>query len=59
MPIDPDFQKNREKVGKEEGIAIWGPVEPPKKLGIRGTSVAVDWDICAREWIKLELCQSR
>ncbi len=45
MPIDPDFQKNREKVGKEEGIAIWGPVDPPKKLGIRGTYVAVDWDI--------------
>ena len=25
MPIDPEFQKNREKVGEEEGIAIWGP----------------------------------
>ena len=46
MPIDPEFQKNREKVGEEEGIAIWGLVEPPIKLGIRGTYVAIDWDIC-------------
>ena len=56
MPIDPDFQKNREKVGKEEGIAIWGPVDPPKKLGIRGTYVAVDWDICTGCGICLEIC---
>ena len=46
VPIDHDFQKNREKIGKEEGIAIWGPVEPPERMGIRGTNVAVDWDIC-------------
>ena len=46
MPIDPDFQKNREKVRKEESITIWGPVDPPEKLGIYGTYVAVDWDIC-------------
>jgi len=37
LPIDPDFQKNREKVGKEEGVANWGPIDPPEKLGIRGT----------------------
>ncbi len=46
LPIDPNFQKNRKKVGKEEGIAIWGPVDPPEKLGIRGTYAAVDWDAC-------------
>ena len=56
MPIDPDFQKNREKVGKEEGIAIWGPVEPPEKLGIRGTNVAVDWDLCIGCSICIEVC---
>ncbi len=56
MHIDPDFQKNREKVGKEEGIAIWGPVEPPEKLGIRGTNVAVDWDICTGCGVCLEIC---
>jgi protein-S-isoprenylcysteine O-methyltransferase Ste14/NAD-dependent dihydropyrimidine dehydrogenase PreA subunit len=44
------------KVGKEKGIAIWGPVNPPKKLGIRGTYVAVDWDICTGCGICLEIC---
>jgi protein-S-isoprenylcysteine O-methyltransferase Ste14/NAD-dependent dihydropyrimidine dehydrogenase PreA subunit len=47
VPIEPDFQRKREKVGKEEGIAIWGPVDPPDKLGIHGTYVAVDWDMCS------------
>ena len=45
-PIDPNFRKKRQKVGEERGIAIWGPVDPPERLGIRGTYVAVDWDIC-------------
>jgi NAD-dependent dihydropyrimidine dehydrogenase PreA subunit len=56
MSIDPDFQKNRKKVGKEEGIAIWGPVLPPERLGIRGTNVAVDWDICTGCGECLEVC---
>lgn len=56
MPIDPDFQKKRKKVGKEKGIAIWGPVDPPDKLGIRGTYVAVDWDICEGCGVCLEVC---
>jgi protein-S-isoprenylcysteine O-methyltransferase Ste14/NAD-dependent dihydropyrimidine dehydrogenase PreA subunit len=56
LPIDPDFQKNREKVGKEEGIAIWGPLEPPDKLGIRGTNVAVDWDLCTGCGTCIEVC---
>ena len=56
LPIDPNFQKNRKKVGKEEGVAVWGPVDPPEKLGIRGTYVAVDWDICEGCGICLEVC---
>ena len=56
MPIDPDFQKNRKKIGKVEGIAIWGPVEPPEKLGIRGTNVAIDWDICEGYGTCIEVC---
>jgi protein-S-isoprenylcysteine O-methyltransferase Ste14/NAD-dependent dihydropyrimidine dehydrogenase PreA subunit len=56
MPIDPKFQKNRKKVGKEKDIAIWGPVDPPKTLGIRGTYVAVDWDLCTGCGICLEIC---
>jgi protein-S-isoprenylcysteine O-methyltransferase Ste14/ferredoxin len=56
LPIDPNFEKNRKKVGKEKGIAIWGPVDPPEKLGIRGTHVAVDWDFCEGCGICLEVC---
>lgn len=56
LPIDTDFQNNREKVGEEEGVAVWGPVDPPEKLGIRGTNVAVDWDICEGHGICIEVC---
>jgi len=50
------IRKKREKAGKEEGIAIWGPVNPPEKLGIRGTAVGVDWDICSGCGICLDVC---
>jgi protein-S-isoprenylcysteine O-methyltransferase Ste14/NAD-dependent dihydropyrimidine dehydrogenase PreA subunit len=56
VPIDPAFQKKREKVGKEDGIAIWGPIDPPEKLGIRGTYVAVDWDTCTGCGTCIEVC---
>ncbi|WP_455276431.1 4Fe-4S binding protein [[Eubacterium] cellulosolvens] len=56
MAIDPEFQKKRKKVGKKKGIAIWGPVDPPEKLGIYGTYVAVDWDICTGCGICLRVC---
>ena len=56
LPIDPKFQKKGKKVGKEKGIAIWGPVDPPEKLGIHGTYVAIDLDICTGCGICLEVC---
>jgi protein-S-isoprenylcysteine O-methyltransferase Ste14 len=56
MAIDPDFRKKRTKTGKEEGITIWGPLNPPEKLGIRGTVAGVDWDICKGCGICLEVC---
>ena len=56
MPIDPNYQKNRRKVGKERGITVWGPVDPPEKLGIHGTYVAVDWDICTGCGECVEVC---
>jgi len=56
LPIDPDFQKKRKKVGKEKGIVVWGPVDPPEKLGIHGIYVAIDWDICTGCGICLEVC---
>jgi len=59
LPIDPDFRKKRKKAGKVEGRAIWGPVNPPEKLGIRGTNVAVDWDICDGCGKCLQVCPMR
>jgi protein-S-isoprenylcysteine O-methyltransferase Ste14/ferredoxin len=56
LPIDPRFQRNRNKVQKVKGIAVWGPVDPPIKLGIYGTYVAVDWDICTGCGKCVEVC---
>jgi NAD-dependent dihydropyrimidine dehydrogenase PreA subunit len=56
MPIDPDFRDKREKVDEIEGIAVWGPRDPPEKLGIIGTTVAVDWDICEAHGVCLDVC---
>ncbi len=59
LPIDPNFQKNRKIVGKETDITIWGPMDPPETLGIRGTYVAVDWDICTGCGVCLETCPNQ
>jgi len=56
LPIDPDFQKNRQVVGEHNGHKVWGPVEPPKKLGIHGTNVAVDWDVCTGDGVCIDVC---
>ncbi len=56
MPIDPDFQKNRKIVGKHQGHDVWGPVEPPRRQGIHGTKVAVDWDTCNGDGICIDTC---
>ena len=56
MPIDPNFQKKREVVGEHNGHKVWGPVEPPKKLGIHGTNVAVDWDLCTGCGTCIDVC---
>jgi protein-S-isoprenylcysteine O-methyltransferase Ste14/NAD-dependent dihydropyrimidine dehydrogenase PreA subunit len=59
LPIDSDFQKKREKLGKDEGVVVWGPFDPPKQLGIRGSNVAVDWDLCTGCGVCLEICPAR
>ena len=56
MPIDGDFQENRKVVSQHEGHNVWGPLEPPEKLGIHGTAVAVDWDLCEGEGTCLDVC---
>ena len=55
--IDPDFMKKRQVAQKSEhGYKIWGPVEAPTKLGIDGTSVAVDFDLCVGDGACIEAC---
>ena len=54
--IDPDFQKNRTKLADHAGHAVWGPEEKPAKLGIHGTWVAVDFDLCIADGACLDAC---
>ncbi len=59
MPIDPSFQKRRKKIRKDDGVVIWGPLDPPKQLGIHGSNVAVDWDLCTGCGVCLEVCPAQ
>jgi NAD-dependent dihydropyrimidine dehydrogenase PreA subunit len=56
LPIDPDFQKNRKVVSQHNGHNVWGPVEPPNKLGIHGTNSAVDWEVCVGDGVCIDVC---
>ena len=56
MPIDPDFKSKRQVVDKHQGHDVWGPVEPPTKLGIHGNIVAVDFDLCTGEGTCIDVC---
>ena len=38
--------RKRKIITKHQGHNVWGPFNPPTRLGIHGTKVAVDWDIC-------------
>ena len=54
--IDVNFRSNRQVVGEHAGHAVWGPVNPPQLLGIHGTYVAVDFDICVADGACIEAC---
>jgi NAD-dependent dihydropyrimidine dehydrogenase PreA subunit len=54
--IDPNFRNNRQVAGEHAGHAVWGPVNPPQLLGIHGTYVAVDFDICVADGACIEAC---
>lgn len=56
MPIDADFKSKRQSTEDHNGHKVWGPVEPPQKLGIHGTIVAVDWDACVGDGVCLDVC---
>ncbi|MEW5841117.1 MAG: hypothetical protein AB1753_08940, partial [Thermoproteota archaeon] len=45
-PIDVNFKSKRQPVGKFRGITVWGPTDAPGQLGIWGSNVCVDFDIC-------------
>jgi NAD-dependent dihydropyrimidine dehydrogenase PreA subunit len=55
-PIDPDFKSKRQVVGTFQGIKVWGPIDPPGQLGIWGTQVTVDYDICIADGACIEAC---
>jgi len=56
MAIDPQFHENRDQVDEHEGHSVWGPVDEPEELGIHGTHVAVDFDICIADGACVEDC---
>ena len=55
-PIDPEFKSKRQVTGAFQGIKVWGPVDPPGQLGIWGTEVTVDFDICVADGACIEAC---
>jgi NAD-dependent dihydropyrimidine dehydrogenase PreA subunit len=55
-PIDPGFKSSRQVVGTYQGIKVWGPVDAPGQLGIWGTEVTVDFDICVADGACIEAC---
>jgi NAD-dependent dihydropyrimidine dehydrogenase PreA subunit len=55
-PIDPEFKSKRQVTGSYQGIKVWGPVDPPGQLGIWGTEVTVDYDICVADGACIEAC---
>jgi NAD-dependent dihydropyrimidine dehydrogenase PreA subunit len=55
-PIDPEFKSKRSVSGTYQGIKVWGPVDPPGQLGIWGSEVTVDFDICVADGACIEAC---
>ena len=55
-PIDPEFKSKRQVTGSYQGIKVWGPVDAPGQLGIWGTEVTVDFDICVADGACIEAC---
>jgi NAD-dependent dihydropyrimidine dehydrogenase PreA subunit len=55
-PIDPEFKSKRQVKGTFQGIKVWGPVDAPGQLGIWGTEVTVDYDICVADGACIEAC---
>lgn len=54
--IDVNFRNNRQVAGEHIEHKVWGPVNAPELLGIHGTAVAVDFDICVADGACIEAC---
>jgi NAD-dependent dihydropyrimidine dehydrogenase PreA subunit len=54
--IDVNFRNNRQVAEEHIGHKVWGPVTTPELLGIHGTAVAVDFDICVADGACIEAC---
>jgi len=55
-PIDTKFKEKRQVVGTYQNVKVWGPVDPPGQLGIWGSEVCVDFDICIADGACIEAC---
>ena len=55
MPTDPEFMKLL-VVQNHMGHEVRGTVQPPKKLGIHGKTIAVDFDVCIVDGICIAVC---
>jgi NAD-dependent dihydropyrimidine dehydrogenase PreA subunit len=55
-PIDMGFKSKRQPAGKFQGIQVWGPYDAPGQLGIWGTDVCVDFDICISDGACIDAC---
>ena len=54
--IDINFRNSRQTVEDHLGHHVWGPVSGSSQLGIHGTAVAVDFDICTADGACVEAC---
>jgi NAD-dependent dihydropyrimidine dehydrogenase PreA subunit len=55
-PIDTSFKSKRQPTGTFQGIKVWGPYDAPGQLGIWGSEVCVDFDICVADGACIEAC---
>ena len=56
LAIDPDFKSKRQKVESDKPYDVYGPVNAPEILGIHGSTVAVDFDICIADGVCIDVC---
>ncbi|AWR99319.1 4Fe-4S dicluster domain-containing protein [Metallosphaera hakonensis] len=61
MGIDPNFRTSRQVTGDHSGHKVYAPADPPpvpkeKALGIHGTIVGVDFDLCLADGSCINAC---